>query len=246
MPGKSSADGGEAAAVSFAPAGRSSTLATGLTWPGRGLLLLLNFLPLGQLVALAALGWLGPGTWPVRAALAAGFLWLMPPVVTRVLLAVCPLGAGALAVGGRKFFVWWTTVQLQVIFLRLPWLEEMLRMIPGAYSLWLRLWGARIGRLTFWAHGVEITDRSLLEVGDDVVLGAGVRLAGHVLWRTPEDRMELLVGPVRLGNRCLVGAQSVLGAGAELADDEATHAFFLAPPFSRWRGGRRERNGPTP
>ena len=83
-----------------------------------------------------------------------------------------------------------------MIFCRLPMLEEIMRLVPGLYSLWLRLWGARVGRLTYWGAGLRILDRSFLHIGDDVIFGAAVRLNPHVLTRNEQGEMELILAGI--------------------------------------------------
>src|SRR6266851_3058498 len=63
----------------------------------------------------------------------------------------------------------------------LPLLELFLQLTPGAFSLWLRLWGSRIGRRVHWTPRVEIADRSMLAVGDDVVFGHKVECYAHAI-----------------------------------------------------------------
>lgn len=41
-------------------------------------------------------------------------------------------------------------------------------LIPGIFSCWLRLWGAKVGRDVYWTTRLEIADRSLLEIGDRI------------------------------------------------------------------------------
>ena len=130
-------------------------------------------------------------------------------------------------------------MQLQVVFCRLTFLEELLRMVPSLYSAWLRLWGAKIGRLTYWAAGTMILDRSFLRVGDDVIFGAGVRINAHVLQKQDDGGLELLLGTIKIGDRASVGGYSLLTSGCEIAAGEATHAFLILPPFSRWEHGKR-------
>ncbi len=60
-------------------------------------------------------------------------------------------------------------------------MEEILRLIPGLYSFWLRAWGSRVGKLTYWAPQTVILDRGFLEIGDHVIFGAGVRINPHVM-----------------------------------------------------------------
>ena len=109
--------------------------------------------------------------------------------------------------------------------------------------IWLRLWGARICRLTYWGAGLRILDRSFLHIGDDVIFGAAVRLNPHVLARNEQGEMELILATIVVGDRSVVGGYSLLTAGSELATDECTRAFLVSPPFTRWEHGRRTAKG---
>jgi hypothetical protein len=176
-----------------------------------------------------------------RLALALGLLYLLPPLLARIVLRILPIRQTRLAAGDASFLTWWCVFNLQVLFTRLAFLEELLRIIPGAYSAWLRLWGAHIGRLTYWAPGVVILDRPFLRLGNDVVLGAGVHLNPHVLTRHSSGHLELLLAPVSIGHGASIGGYSLLTCGTEIADGETTRAYLISPPFSRWRGGLREK-----
>jgi hypothetical protein len=197
----------------------------------RLLLLLLNYWPLAHVGLFAGAIFL---PWGIACALAT--LFLLPPLITRALLTKLPGADHRIPTDSSAFLIWWATLQTQVIFNRLPFLEETIRLIPGLYSQWLRLWGAKIGRLTYWASGVTVLDRSFLEIGDDVVFGAGVRINPHVL------DGDLLLAPVKIGHCCQVGGYSLLTAGTELNDDEITRAFLISPPFSKWKNGKRMRD----
>ncbi len=212
---------------------------TTVRWKGRLLLLALNFLPLLH-VALAISPLLLPyANWPRRAGIGLAVLYLSPPLIARLILSLVTIPQGRIAVGSKAFFGWWAVFQLQIVFCRLPALEEILRLIPGVYSLWLRLWGARIGRLTYWSPGTLITDRSFLFIGNDVVFGAGVRLNAHVLTKDKDGRMKLLLATIKIGDRAVVGGYSLLTAGTEISPDEATRSFLISPPFSLWKDGKR-------
>ncbi len=208
--------------------------------PAQKLLLLgLNTLPFFHAASTIAVAACLPV--PLWARLAAVVFWLLliPPVLTRIVLAR-PLPRGESAVPSAGFFRWWTTWQLQMIFNRLPWIEEVLRLVPGAYSLWLRLWGARIGRLTLWSPGVRIFDRPLLVVGDDVVMGIDVRTVGHFGGLDAQGRPTLSLGAVEIGDRCTLGGASLLGPGVTLGADQATESLFLGTPFAHWQDGQQQ------
>jgi hypothetical protein len=202
-------------------------------------MLLLNTLPLLHATAVILCLLTPPLPWPARIALAAAALFLAPIVPARLLRESLRKAPPEIPIGSPDFLRWWACFQCQVLFLRFPSLEELLRLIPGLYSCWLRLWGSRIGKLTYWAPRTVILDRGFLNVGDHVVFGAGVRLNPHVMQR--DEAIVLLLAPVEIGHRALVGGYSLLTAGTHIADDEATRAFLISPPFSKWKDGKRSR-----
>lgn len=202
-------------------------------------MLVLGFFPLLHLSGLVALGF-GVGGM-------AGFLWSvallygLPPLITRLILLLWPISPGSHPLGTRTFLVWWATAQFQMIFCRLPALEEMLRLVPGLYSMWLRLWGSKIGRLVFWSPGLLVLDRPFLNIGDDVVFGAGVRLNAHVI-EDVDDKKLLRLGPITVGDRAQIGGYSLLTSGVTVAPDQSPRSFTVLPPFSTWSEGRRQKH----
>ncbi len=207
-------------------------------WPLSTLIamLALNFLPLLHVAGTIFLISVTPGWW--KAATALAVIYLVPPVFTRIILAFRPISGGTYIVGQREFLTWWATAQCQMLFCRLPFLEELLRLVPGIYSLWLRLWGSRIGRLTFWSPGLRILDRSFLQVGDDVVFGTGVRLNAHVLDEQNGEQV-LHLARIVVGDRARVGGYSLLTSGTFVDPHQTLKAFSLSPPFSQWSKSRR-------
>ena len=204
-------------------------------------LLAINAIPLVHVTVIAlVLSLLRSGAWwRILGALAV--LYLVPPLLCRAFLFLHPIREGKIVPGSRDYFFWWFTLNLQILFCRFPFLEETLRLVPGLYSAWLRLWGAKIGRFTYWAAGTFVIERSFLEIGDDVVFGAGVRLTPHVLARDVDGESELMLGTIKIGDRAMIGAYSLLTAGTEIAADESTRAHLLSPPFCRWKNGKRVR-----
>jgi hypothetical protein len=196
-------------------------------------MLLLNLLPLMH--AAASLGCLFT-SWPWLAPLV---LYALPLIPGRLLREKLRSSPADIEVGSPAFLCWWASFQCQVLFLRFPVLEEVMRLVPGLYSLWLRAWGSSIGTVTYWAPGTVLLDRGFLDVGDRVVFGAGVRINPHVMENSPAAVLRL--APVRIGDDAHVGGYSLLTAGTEIAAGEATRAFLISPPFSRWEDGKRKR-----
>lgn len=205
----------------------------------RLLVMALNYIPLFHAAAILVVGlWPWTGVrWRIIAALAV--LYVLPALAGRIIVKGFPIRFGILKLGSADFFKWWALLNVQMIFCRLPILEEIMRIVPTVYSAWLRLWGSKIGRLVFWAPGTLIVDRSFVEVGDDVLFGMGVQVVPHLMIRNENGENEVLLAPVKIGHRVVVGGLSLLGPGSEIASDEATGARLLLHPFSKWRGGRR-------
>ena len=198
-------------------------------------MLLLGYVPLLHVVSVIAVFFL-PMTMGARATLAVVVVYLAPPLLARVV----GVREGTFGPGEGAFLRWWLSNQLQVLFNRLP-LEELLRIVPGLYSLWLRLWGARIGSLVYWSPRVLPLDRGLLRIGNRVVIGAGVRLAGHVLTRTPEGQLQLTVAPVTIGDETVIGGWALIAPGVSIGAAESVPPAIGIPPHTTWSGGRRRR-----
>jgi hypothetical protein len=200
-----------------------------------------GFLPLLHVLAVVAVAVVPAGA-PSSSSLAAAVLVLYaaPPLAFRLIQRFWPAPIGQAPVGSAGFLAWWVAAQSQVIFNRLPALEELLRVVPSLYSFWLRLWGAHIGSLVYWAPGVRILERSLLHVGDRVVFGAEARLLAHMLSAHATGTMSLLLAPITIGDEALVGAHSMLLPGARVAAFEVMPARKTLGPFSEWRAGRRD------
>ena len=191
--------------------------------------LLLNFWPGLHLLAVVCL-------WrqPVMAVLT---LYLLPPVLARMIMAVLGKPVGKFPVSSRAFVIWWCLANLQSVFLRFPFLEELLRMVPTLYSNWLRLWGSRIGKNVYWAPGTRVVDRGYLDLGDQVVVGLCARLNPHHIFE-----QELTVAPIAVGDRAQLGGYSLLAAGCVVGPGECTLATMVMRPFWRFFEGKVWRN----
>jgi hypothetical protein len=185
---------------------------------------LVSFFPLAMIVAgIAALAvfaaW--PNAW--SALLVIAVLYLPPPIALRIHEGSSPLGEGVTRLDGPDYSPWWAAHQFQAFYDAMPFLEAGLRVVPGLYSVWLRLWGSRIGYGVHWPARMHVLDRSLLEIGNRVVFGRNVELSAH-LTRRKGDALRLLVKKIRIGNSCFVGEGARLGPGATVASGETVPA----------------------
>ena len=165
-------------------------------------------------------------------------LYLAPPLIVRTYLWVRLLKDGRYGLASPEFLHWWFAAQWQVLFNRLPILEEALRIIPGCYSLWLRIWGAKVGSLVYWSPGCIVLDRSLLDVGSRVVIGAGARLHSHLILRPSSREPSIVVARIVIGDDALVGGLSLVLPGVHVHSGEQTRGARPAAPFSEFKDGR--------
>jgi len=141
----------------------------------------------------------------------------VPLLIYRLHQWVYPVQEGISYLKSKEYSPWWGSHQIQAIYIAIPVLEAVLRLIPGVFSCWLRLWGAKVGQNVYWTPGLEIADRGLLEIGDRVVIGHRVGMYSHIIKPRKQDLM-LYVKKVKIGNDVFVGAASHLGPGVAIAD----------------------------
>ena len=147
-------------------------------------------------------------------------LYLVPVACFRLHDALWPLREGRSRLDTPGYSPWWGGHQFQVMYSAFPALEAALRLVPGLYSAWLRLWGSRVGRRVYWTPRVDVSDRGLLDVGDDVVFGHFVGCYAHIIMRRA-DGLVLYVRHIRIGRGVMLGAGSRLGPGARIDDGVA-------------------------
>ncbi|MEL6937438.1 MAG: acyl transferase [Cyanobacteria bacterium J06607_17] len=175
---------------------------------------LLSFFP-GVTLGMASMSLLY-GIWvrgPLGVLLSLFFLYGLPVLAYRLHAQLYPVKNGISYLQGDDYSPWWGSHQFQVIYVAFPALEAWLRLVPGLFSVWLRLWGAQVGKHVYWTPGLEIADRGLLSIGDGVVFGHRVGLYSHVI-KPRHDNLMLYVKPITIGDGSFIGAGSDIGPGA--------------------------------
>jgi len=124
---------------------------------------------------------------------------------------------GSYPLWGVYYYRWWLVRRVQSL---VP-----LQLLSGSplMNLYCRLMGAKIGANCYLGtHHFQIYD--LLTIGDDTSIGIDAQLLGYRV----EDGM-LKIGPIDIGNRCFVGANSVIGINTQLADRARLGELSLLP-----------------
>lgn len=156
-----------------------------------------------------------PGIFSVAALLFS--FYGFPLLIHKIHDYFYPIEEGISYLGGEKYSPWWGSHQIQLIYVTFSFLESALRLIPGAFSLWLRLWGAKVGKHVYWTPAIEIPDRSLIEIGDRVLFGHSCGIFPHVIKPKKQDLM-LYVKKVKIGSDVFIGAGCKLTPGVTIKD----------------------------
>jgi hypothetical protein len=154
---------------------------------------------------------------PATLGLLLAAVYLLPVAAYRLLGWRHPLREGVSCLDEPRFSPWWGGHQVQALFIAAPPLEGVLTLVPGLFSLWLRLWGSRVGRGVYWTPRVEIADRGLLDIGDGAIVGHKVEMYAHVV-RRRRGRLVLHVRRIVIGRGAFLGAGTRLGPGVRIAD----------------------------
>lgn len=155
-----------------------------------------------------------PSGWTVLLLL--GVIYLIPPLMLRIVDAMSSLRQGVTQIDGRSFSPWLAAHHIQAFYDALPFLESLLRVIPGFYSMWLRLWGSRIGYGVVWPVRMDVLDRNLMDIGNRVTFEREVELAAHVRRKEEGGRSSVLMRTVRIGSYAFIGAGARIGPGAAI------------------------------
>ena len=129
-----------------------------------------------------------------------------------------PLKEGISYLKGKKYSPWWGSHQIQAIYIAFPLLETGLRLVPGLFSIWLRLWGADIGKQIYWGSMGEISDRGLLKVCDRARIGHRVGFYAHII-KPKKQNLLLYVKRIEIGEGAFIGSGCYIGAGVTVAPE---------------------------
>lgn len=200
---------------------------------------LFSYFPL--MMTAASFGALGVfAAWPSgwSALLLVFVLYLLPPMTLRIVYRWAPLKHGVLPCS-RGFCPWLASHHIQAFYDALPYLESLLRVIPGFYSAWLRMWGSRVGYGVEWPVRMDVLDRDLMEIGNRVVFAHEVELSAHVRRKTEDEGLRVLVRPPRIGSYAFVGAGARIGPGAVVPHNVSVPAMTVVDVNSTFGESRR-------
>lgn len=162
------------------------------------------------------------------------YIYLLPPLLFRVLHLFYEFEPGGYRLSDKELLIWWYGAQLQLLFSRFPFFEELLRIPPFLYSAWLRLWGAKIGKLVYWSPRIEILDRNLLEIGDRTVVGYGSKFSSHLI-----NKEKIFLAKIKIGADALIGGDSKIAPGCEIENHAIVPALSVLMPMTIFKSSAK-------
>lgn len=169
------------------------------------------------------------------------WIYILPPLMCRLLILIWGRPRGTVSSESPTFIYWWFLTQLQIVFIRFSFLEEVLRIIPGVYNLWLNFWGGKVSLFAYWSPGVTVADRYLISIGRGAVLGGGCRIGAHILMQQTDNTQLLTLAEVRIDEYSVIGIHAGVGPGCHVHARETLPGGKLMRPFYSWKDGRIHR-----
>jgi len=146
-------------------------------------------------------------------------LYIFPVFTFRVHNLIYPLKEGIFDLAEPRYNAWWASHMFQYLFIAFPFLETPFHFLPGGYSFWIRCWGGKVGKHVYWTPRVEVLDRSLISIGDYVVVGHISTFCSHMIV-SMRGRSKLFVKRITVGDSAFIGADSQMGPGAKVVEGE--------------------------
>jgi acetyltransferase-like isoleucine patch superfamily enzyme len=139
-------------------------------------------------------------------------IYIFPLICYHLHQMAAPIVEGDSTIIGT-YSPWYGSHMIQLVFIGFPSCERFLRLFPGVFSVWLRLWGSKVGKAVYYTPHLELADRGLLEIGHGCVFGYNVKIACHYISPSKEKGLKLYVRKVVIEDGGFVGAASRLAPG---------------------------------
>lgn len=98
------------------------------------------------------------------------------------------------------------------------------------WSWYMRMNGASIGHRA-WVNSLGVTDHCNIQLGDDVVIGAGVHMSAHTV-----EGGVVRIAPIKIGAGSTIGVNSHIQIGSNIGDRCQIGSMSMVPKFTNLVG----------
>ena len=148
-----------------------------------------------------------------------GLTLMLTAGVVRMILAI-NLREGEYKIGSLEMLKWFF-VNALFISVRTVFMDFM--MLTPFCALFYRMMGARLGR-NVQINSKNVADHSLLEIGDNAVIGGNATVIGHSF-----ESKGLKLAKVRIGKNVIIGLNSVIMPGVTIGEGAVIAAGAIVP-----------------
>lgn len=160
--------------------------------------------------------WSVGGTWPRLLAFPAAYLGLILGFYLAVcglaLLCVRKIEPGTYKLSDPRALRWLVADSAMRLFER-SFLRGYVKDFSPPRCVFYRLMGARMGRNFMMGGDAKLVDPWVLEVGKDTLVATLAIVSGHSV-----EGDSVVIKPVKIGSRVLIGAGSYVLPGTEIGD----------------------------
>lgn len=137
------------------------------------------------------------------------FETIIPGLFIKIFRIGCEEGTFDLSIKDKNFF----HLALHTMLYRPPLkLIEQFKLLP-LRVLFLRLAGLKMGKTSIIPGTELFYDPYVIEIGENTLFGGHVKITGHVI----DNAMT--IKKVKIGNNCVIGAETFIMAGAIIEDN---------------------------
>ena len=167
-------------------------------------------------------------------------IFFFTPLLYRALKSIFNESRGRVLIGKYAKYgsIWVIGFHLQQFYTSFRSFERFMILIPGLYSFWLRLWGAKIGKKIIWTPQSLIVDRPHVEIGDKTLIGNYTYISAHYIVKI-KKKYYLIISNVKVGSDCVLSYQCTVAPGSIIEDTVFMEAASVTYPNETIKEGTR-------
>lgn len=145
--------------------------------------------------------------------------FVLTPLLYRTMKLIYGESNGKVLIGkyAKRGSMWVIGFHLQQFYTSFRFFERFMILVPGMYSMWLRLWGADIGQKIIWTPQSLIVDRPHVKIGDKSLIGNYSYISAHYIKKI-ENKYYLIISNVDIGSNCVLSYRCTIAPGSTVED----------------------------
>lgn len=136
--------------------------------------------------------------------------------------ALKQVASGKHAFDSASFNSWLLRDFIHENIVTIPFFNNFVNRIFPIRSIFYRLVGMKLPKMLIVAPDVKLLDPDKIELGESVFIGHGAVLGPHII-----RSGKLVLEPIKIGDDCIIGAFTVIGAGVTIGHKSKIDTFAI-------------------